>query len=233
MLYTFYPTSQSHLWVTPSGAVVTELVSAELVSGTFYIMTFDTSAIGLDNVDSATLSVYGVSVNGGLNIDPNDKALRKACLDYRRLGPTSAVVMYLEREGIDYCYVEKSDFEKLIKEDKFIEYAEYCGHLYGTPIGPVREVADDKKIFILAIDVKGAMQIMKKRPDAVYIFIMAPDDKTLKLRLKKRLTEDDDMINKRFMVAKEEMKSSKYYDYCIINDKLDEAVKEIERILQI
>ena len=233
MLYTFYPTSQSHLWVTPSGAVVTELVSAELVSGTFYIMTFDTSAIGLDNVDSATLSVYGVSVNGGLNIDPNDKALRKACLDYRRLGPTSAVVMYLEREGIDYCYVEKSDFEKLIKEDKFIEYAEYCGHLYGTPVGPIREAINNKKILILAIDVQGALQIMKKMPEAISIFITAPDDKTLKLRLKNRLTDDDVAINKRFIVAKEEMEYSKYYDYCVINDRLDDAVKEIEGILNL
>ena len=135
-----------------------------------------------------------------------------------------------EREGVDYCFVERSKFMKLIKEKKFIEYAEYCGHLYGTPI---REVTDDKEIFLLAIDVKGAMQIMKTRPDALYIFIMAPDDETLKLRLKNRLTEDDDMINKRFMAAKEEIKSSKHYDYCVINDRLDDAVKEIEGILQI
>jgi guanylate kinase len=138
-----------------------------------------------------------------------------------------------EREGVDYCFVEKSEFERLVKEDKFIEYAEYCGHLYGTPIGPINEVTDDKKIFLLTIDVKGAMQIMKKRPDAVYIFIMAPDDETLKLRLKNRLTEDNDVVNKRFMVAKEEMEASKNYDYCVINDRLVDAVKEIEEILQI
>ncbi len=138
-----------------------------------------------------------------------------------------------ERDGVDYCFVERSEFEKLIKENKFIEYAEYCGNLYGTPIGPIREVTGDNKIFILAIDVKGALQVMKKRPDAVYIFIMAPDDETLRLRLKNRLTENDDVINKRFIAAKEEMASSKHYDYCVINDRLDDAVKEIEEILQI
>lgn len=138
-----------------------------------------------------------------------------------------------EIEGVDYCFVERSEFKKLIKDDKFIEYAEYCGHLYGTPIGPVKEVTDSDKIFLLAIDVKGAMQIMKKRPDAVYIFIMAPDDETLKQRLKSRLTEDDDMVNKRFMAAREEMEASKHYDYCVINDRLDDAVKEIEEILGI
>ena len=138
-----------------------------------------------------------------------------------------------EKEGIDYCFVERSVFEALIKENKFIEYAEYCGHLYGTPIGPIREVTGSEKIFLLAIDVKGAMQIMKKMPDAVYVFIMAPDDETLKFRLKNRLTEDDDTINQRFIVAKEELKSSRHYDYCIINDRLDDAVEEIEGILQI
>ena len=138
-----------------------------------------------------------------------------------------------EKNGVDYCFVERSEFERLVKEDKFIEHAEYCGHLYGTPVDPVREVADDNKIFILAIDVIGAMQVMKKRPDAVYIFIKAPDDETLKQRLKSRLTEDDDVINKRFMVAKKEMEASKHYDYCVINDRLDDAVKEIEGILQI
>jgi guanylate kinase len=138
-----------------------------------------------------------------------------------------------EKECVDYCFVERSEFEKLIKEDKFIEHAEYCGHLYGTPVGPISEVTDNNKIFLLTIDVKGAMQIMKKRPDAVYIFIMAPDDETLKQRLKNRLTEDDDIVNKRFMAAKEEMEASKHYDYCVINDRLDDAVKEIEGILQI
>ncbi|MBZ0107492.1 MAG: guanylate kinase [Candidatus Scalindua rubra] len=138
-----------------------------------------------------------------------------------------------EKEGVDYCFVERSVFEKLVKEDKFIEYAEYCGHLYGTPIGPVRSAVDDNRIFLLAIDVKGAMQVMKKRPDALYIFIKAPDDETLKQRLRNRLTEDDEIINKRFMAAREEMEASKHYDYCVINDRLDDAVKEIEGILQI
>ena len=138
-----------------------------------------------------------------------------------------------EEDGIDYCFVERAEFERLVKEDKFIEHAEYCGHLYGTPLGPVKEVAEDNKIFILAIDVQGALQVMKKRPDAVYIFIKAPDDETLKQRLKSRLTEEDEIINKRFMAAKEEMEASKHYDYCVINDRLDDAVKEIEGILQI
>ncbi len=138
-----------------------------------------------------------------------------------------------EAEGVDYCFVERSEFEKLIKEDKFLEHAEYCGNLYGTPVDPIREIADDNIIFILAIDVIGAMQVMMKSPDAIYIFIKAPNDDTLKRRLKNRRTEADEIIDERFLAAKEEMEARKHYDYCVINDRLEDAVKEIEGILQI
>jgi guanylate kinase len=138
-----------------------------------------------------------------------------------------------ERSGIEYYFIEKSEFEQLIEEDKFIEYAEYCGYLYGTSALTIKEAIDNEEILILAIDVKGALQIMDKMPEAISIFITAPDDETLKLRLKKRLTDDDSAIDKRFIVAREEMEYSKYYDYCVINDRLDDAVKEIEGILNL
>ncbi len=138
-----------------------------------------------------------------------------------------------EKEGVDYCFVERSEFEKIIKEDKFVEYAEYCGNLYGTPFGPIKEAIDSDGIFILAIDVKGALQVMKKVPEAVSIFIMAPDDETLKLRLRNRHTDNEDAIRKRFEIAKEETKYIKHYDYCVINFRLDDAVKEIESILKV
>jgi guanylate kinase len=138
-----------------------------------------------------------------------------------------------ERDGIEYCFIEKSEFEKLVDENRFIEYAEYCGYLYGTSVSTIKEAIDNEEILILAIDVKGALQVIDKMPEAISIFINAPDDETLKLRLKSRLTEDNAGIDKRFVVAKEEMEYSKYYDYCVINDKLDDTVKEIEGILNI
>ena len=138
-----------------------------------------------------------------------------------------------ERDGIEYCFIEKSEFKKLVDENKFIEYAEYCGCLYGTSVTTIKEAIDNEEILILAIDVKGALQVIDKMPEAISIFINAPDDETLKLRLKNRRTDDDAVIDKRFIVAKEEMEYSKYYDYCVINDKLDDTVKEIESILNI
>ena len=136
-----------------------------------------------------------------------------------------------ERNGIDYCFIEKSEFEKLIRENKFVEYAEYCGYLYGTPVSTIKEAIDNEEILILAIDVKGALQIMDKMPETISIFITAPDDETVKLRLKNRFTDDGIDIDKRFIVAREEMAYGKYYDYCVVNDRLDDAVKEIEGIL--
>jgi guanylate kinase len=138
-----------------------------------------------------------------------------------------------ERDGIEYCFIEKSEFEKLVDKNKFIEYAEYCGYLYGTSVTTIKEAIDNEEILILAIDVKGALQVIDKMPEAISIFINAPDDETLKLRLKNRRTDDDAVIDKRFIVAKEEMDYRKYYDYCVINDKLDDAVKEIEGILNL
>ncbi len=138
-----------------------------------------------------------------------------------------------ERDGIEYCFIEKSEFKKLVDENKFIEYAEYCGYLYGTSVSTIKEAIDNEEILILTIDVKGALQVIDKMPEAISIFINAPDDETLKLRLKNRLTDDDAVIDKRFIVAKEEMEYSKYYDYCVINDRLDDAVKEIEGILNL
>lgn len=135
-----------------------------------------------------------------------------------------------ERDGIDYCFVERSKFEQLIREDKFIEYAEYCGNLYGTPVASLKESADKNEILILAIDVKGALQIMEKMPEAISIFIVVPDDETLKNRLKNRLTDDDAVINERFLIAREEMRYRRFYDYCVVNDKLEDTIREIEGI---
>ncbi len=138
-----------------------------------------------------------------------------------------------EKEGVDYRFVERSEFDRLNEENKFIEYAEYCGNLYGTPIAPIKEVLDSESIFILAIDVKGALQVMKKIPEAISIFIMAPDEETLKLRLRNRHSDNEDVIIERVRIAKEEMEFTKYYNYCVINNSLDVAVKEIESILNV
>ncbi len=138
-----------------------------------------------------------------------------------------------EKEGIDYHFAKKSEFEKLIDEDKLVEYAEYCGSLYGTPVEPIKEAIKNGKLFILTIDVKGALQVMKKISEVTSIFIMPPDDETLRQRLRERLTDSDVDINKRLKRANEELKYSKHYDFCVVNDQLDDTVKKIKGFLNL
>ena len=138
-----------------------------------------------------------------------------------------------EQDGVDYHFIKRSEFEKYIKEEKLIEYVEYCGSLYGTPIEPVKEAIRNGKIFILAIEFQGALQIKKKISDVTSIFIMPPDDDTLRQRLSERLTDSEADIQKRLKLAKEELEYSKHYDYCVTNDKLDDAVQKIKEILNI
>ena len=138
-----------------------------------------------------------------------------------------------EKEGIDYHFTKKSEFEKLIDENKLVEHAEYCGSLYGTPVEPIKEAIKNGKIFILAIDVKGALQVMKKISEVTSIFIMPPDDETLRQRLRERLTDSDVDIRKRLEMANEELKYSEHYDFCVVNDQLDDTVKKIKGFLNL
>jgi len=138
-----------------------------------------------------------------------------------------------EKEGIDYHFTKKNEFEKLIDEDKLVEYAEYCGSLYGTPVEPIKEAIKNGKLFILTIDVKGALQVMKKISEVTSIFIMPPDDETLRQRLRERLTDSDVDIRKRIEMANEELKYSEHYDFCVVNDQLDDTVKKIKGFLNL
>ena len=138
-----------------------------------------------------------------------------------------------EKEGIDYHFTKKNEFEKLIDEDKLVEYAEYCGSLYGTPVEPIKEAIKNGKLFILTIDVKGALQVMKKISEVTSVFIMPPDDETLRQRLRERLTDSDVDIRKRLEMANEELKYSEHYDFCVVNDQLDDTVKKIKGFLNL
>ncbi|GJQ58119.1 MAG: guanylate kinase [Candidatus Scalindua sp.] len=136
-----------------------------------------------------------------------------------------------EQDGVDYHFITIRRFERLIKEGKFLEYAEYCGSYYGTPLEPVEEAIKEGELFILAIDVKGALQVMEKIPETTSIFIMAPDEGALRKRLEDRVTDSATDINKRVEEAEIELKYRDRYDHCVVNDELEVAVSEIKNIL--
>lgn len=137
-----------------------------------------------------------------------------------------------EVEGESYYFVSKEYFEKLIDEDAFIEYAFVHTDYYGTPKANIENDLKKGKIVLLEIDVQGAAEVMKKYPNAVSVFILPPSFEELERRLRIRGTETEEKIIKRLENAKSEMSRSKEYEYVIVNDDLQSAIKDFESILR-
>ncbi len=136
-----------------------------------------------------------------------------------------------EEEGRDYHFVSEQEFEKEIKEERFVEHALYKGTLYGTPVEPLKKALEEGLVYLLEIDVQGALQVMKKYPDAVSIFILPPDEEVLKRRLTGRNTDEERDITKRLAIAKEELRFSSCYKYHVVNDRVERVLGEICNIL--
>ena len=138
-----------------------------------------------------------------------------------------------EKDGRDYYFLERKNFENKIREGYFLEHACVFGHYYGTPREEALRAFEQGKTFLLEIDVQGASQVMKKHTGALSIFIQPPEnEKTLVERLKGRSTEDDAEIEKRIQTARREMAEKAHYQYVVENDELDRAVDEVKRIIE-
>ena len=136
-----------------------------------------------------------------------------------------------ELDGIHYHFMDVSSFRKWIAMDQFLEYAEYVGNFYGTPKRFVDEAMEQGKDVILDIEVQGAIQVTSKRPDTVRIFIAPPSWSELERRLTERGTDSKDKIQKRLLRAKVEFQTAHTYDYFVINDTVENAVKELDAIM--
>ena len=136
-----------------------------------------------------------------------------------------------EVDGVDYFFKSKEEFEKLIEEGKLLEYAQFVGNYYGTPVEYVRETLDKGKDVFLEIEVQGARQVREKFPDGLFIFLMPPSLSELKKRIVTRGTESEEIINNRLNVAKEEIEMMHLYDYVVENDQIDLACERIKAIV--
>jgi len=137
-----------------------------------------------------------------------------------------------EKDGKDYYFVSKEEFEKRIKEGKFLEHAEFVGNYYGTPLDKVNEQLDNGKEVVLEIEVEGALQVKNKVPDCVMIFIVPPSKEDLYKRLRSRGTESEEIIEQRVQKANREFKKAKYYDYIVVNDDVYNAADRILAIIR-
>ena len=137
-----------------------------------------------------------------------------------------------EVDGKDYYFVSKEEFEKKIEENKFLEYAEFVGNYYGTPLDKVNEQLDLGNEVVLEIEVEGALQVKKKVPDCVMIFIVPPGKQALYDRLKRRGTESEEIISQRIKKADREFKKAYLYDYIVVNDEVNNAADRIMAIIR-
>ncbi len=136
-----------------------------------------------------------------------------------------------EVDGVHYHFLTREQFLRWIEEDAFLEHAEYIGNFYGTPKRYVDEAMDRGEDVILDIEVQGAEQVYQKRPDTIRIFIAPPSWQELERRLTSRGTETPEKVRSRLARAREEFSYAEGYNYVVINNTVEEAVREIQAII--
>ena len=136
-----------------------------------------------------------------------------------------------ETDGVEYFFVTVEEFKNWIAEEKFLEYAEVYGNFYGTPIHKIEERLLRGEDVLLEIDIQGALNVMKKRPDGVFIFLLPPSLEELSNRIKGRGSESPETFSRRFNAAKNEISTGEKYQYVVVNDTVDAAVEKVKSII--
>ncbi len=151
-------------------------------------------------------------------------------ISYTTRGPRGS-----EEDGREYHFTSREEFERMIAAGDFLEWAEVFGNYYGTAVSALKHARDAGKDLLLDIDVQGAMQVMKKMPEAVSIFILPPSPEVLEKRLKNRSAAenvtDEAVIQKRLAGARNELKQVWDYRYALVNDVLEEAADEMRSVV--
>lgn len=137
-----------------------------------------------------------------------------------------------ETDGVEYYFISREKFEEMIAKDQLLEYAEYAGNYYGTPLEPIYSHSEKGDLVVLDVEVQGYQQIKKKIPEAVSVFIAPPSLEELEARLRGRLTETEERITKRLAIAKGELELAKTYDHIVVNDNVKDAAEKIFAVIQ-
>lgn len=137
-----------------------------------------------------------------------------------------------ERNGVDYYFVSKPDFETKIAQNGFFEYAQYVDDYYGTPREPVEAALERGRDVLLEIEVLGALQVAQLMPEAILVFIIPPSISELRRRLLVRGTDSLEKIHKRLKRAEEEIRQADLFKYIVVNDQLEQAVSDFSAIIK-
>lgn len=148
------------------------------------------------------------------------------------ISSTTREVRTGEVEGVTYNYISKNSFEEMISSDTMLEWAVYSGNYYGTPRKDVEKMLNEGKNVILEIEVQGAFKVKEIFPETVMIFVVPPSMKELKKRLTERGRESESQIKVRMETARRELELAPRYDYVIINDTLENCVKEMRDVIR-
>lgn len=136
-----------------------------------------------------------------------------------------------ETDGVNYFFKSREQFQAMIDRGELLEWAEYVGNFYGTPMSFVKQTIESGRDIILEIEVQGALQVQRNFPDAVFIFLLPPSLHELRNRIVTRGTESEETIRSRMNVALEEIGLLEHYDYAIVNDEVEAACCRIEAIV--
>ena len=137
-----------------------------------------------------------------------------------------------EADGVNYNFVSRQEFERMIAGDELLEYAEYVGNYYGTSLKVIREKLEQGVDVLLDIEVQGAAKVKKRCPEAVLIFLIPPSIEELSRRLHWRNTDAENIIESRLEMARQECRESAHYDYLVVNDTVVGAAREVLSILE-
>lgn len=137
-----------------------------------------------------------------------------------------------ERDGKDYFFVSKDKFEQMIADEELLEYAEYVGNYYGTPLAYIDDMTNNGKDVFLEIEVQGALQVKRRMPDGVFIFLAPPNLRELESRIVNRGTDSPEVIAERMETARRELQLMTQYDYVVENDAVYKAVERIQTIIK-
>ena len=137
-----------------------------------------------------------------------------------------------EEDGVDYHFLSEAEFERRLDAGEFLEHAEYAGNRYGTLSSEIGRAADaGARALVLEIEVQGARQVRDALPGAVQVFIAPPSDEALRTRLVGRGSDEPEQIERRLAVAAEELAARDEFEHVIVNDRLDDAVQELVRLV--
>jgi len=137
-----------------------------------------------------------------------------------------------ERDGVDYHFVPREEFLRLVGEGAFLEHAEYRGQLYGTSWAAIDAPLRAGRDVLLEIEVQGARQVRLRRPDARFVFLLPPSFEALEQRLRGRGTESEELIARRLAVARQELGEVEHYDYVVVNEELERAIESLLSIVR-